>query len=148
MVSRLRPVQQHNAKICRLLFVLINSFYSFYWDVAKDWDLTLFSSNRDRHDPEHPYGLRRNRYFHAKQMYYIAIGIDFFLRCTWSIKLSPHLDHFNDLEGGIFSMEFLEVIRRWMWIFFRVETEWVRNNKGPALDDILLGEFSPKVDED
>lgn len=21
-------------------------------------------------------------------------------------------------------MELLEVIRRWMWIFFRVETEW------------------------
>ena len=21
-------------------------------------------------------------------------------------------------------MEFLEVLRRWMWIFFRVETEW------------------------
>jgi len=38
--------------------------------------------------------------------------------------LSPHLDHFNDLEGGIFVMEFLEVLRRWMWIFFRVETEW------------------------
>lgn len=57
-------------------------------------------------------------------MYYGAIVIDLMLRCTWSFKLSPHLDHFNDLEGGIFVMEFLEVLRRWMWIFFRVETEW------------------------
>jgi len=57
-------------------------------------------------------------------MYYAAIIIDFLLRCTWSFKLSPHLDHFNDLEGGIFMMELLEVLRRWMWIFFRVETEW------------------------
>lgn len=57
-------------------------------------------------------------------MYYGAIVIDLLLRCTWSLKLSPHLDHFNDLEGGIFVMEFLEVLRRWMWIFFRVETEW------------------------
>lgn len=134
--------------VIRLLFVFINSFYSFYWDVAKDWDLSLFSSSRQRNDPEHPWGLRRNRYFHAKQMYYIAVVLDFFLRCTWSVKLSPHLDHFNDLEGGIFLMEFLEVIRRWVWIFFRVETEWVRNNKGPAPDDILLGEFAPKIDED
>ena len=46
------------------------------------------------------------------------------LRCTWSFKLSPHLDHFNDWEGGIFVMEFLEVFRRFIWIFFRVETEW------------------------
>lgn len=57
-------------------------------------------------------------------MYYGAIIIDLMLRCTWSLKLSPHLDHFNDLEGGIFAMEFLEVFRRFIWIFFRVETEW------------------------
>jgi hypothetical protein len=50
--------------------------------------------------------------------------MDLMLRCTWSFKLSPHLDHFNDLEGGIFVMELLEVLRRWIWIFFRVETEW------------------------
>ena len=131
-----------------LLFVFLNSFYSFYWDVAKDWDLTLFSSEQERNNPEHPYGLRRNRYFHAKQMYYTAIVIDLLLRCTWSLKLSPHLDHFNDLEGGIFVMEFLEVFRRWIWIFFRVETEWVRTSRGPALDDVLLSDYGPKIDED
>jgi EXS family len=107
-----------------MFFVFVNSFYSFYWDVAKDWDLSLFSSSAKRDDPEYPYGLRLHRYFHANKMYYAAIFIDFLLRCTWSLKLSPHLDHFNDLEGGIFIMEMLEVIRRWMWIFFRVETEW------------------------
>lgn len=112
------------SNLFRLFFVFINSFYSFYWDVAKDWDLSLFSSGRERNDPEYPYGLRRHRYFHAKEVYYTAIVIDLVLRCTWSIKLSPHLDHFNDLEGGIFLMELLEVIRRWMWIFLRVETEW------------------------
>ncbi|THW79152.1 EXS-domain-containing protein [Aureobasidium pullulans] len=132
-----------------LFFVFVNSFYSFYWDVTKDWDLSLFSSTRERNDPEHPWALRRNRYFHAKEMYYGAICIDLMLRCTWSFKLSPHLDHFNDLEGGIFVMELLEVLRRWIWIFFRVETEWVRNTRGPAPDDILLGDFSPnKIDED
>ncbi|KAJ9626564.1 protein-ER retention protein [Taxawa tesnikishii (nom. ined.)] len=132
----------------RLLFVFLNSFYSFYWDVAKDWDLSLFSSSRERNDPEHPWGLRRNRYFHTHELYYAAIIVDLMLRCTWSFKLSPHLDHFNDLEGGIFLMELLEVLRRWIWIFFRVETEWVRNNRGPAVDDILLGDYAGKMDED
>ncbi|OAL30077.1 hypothetical protein AYO20_08981 [Fonsecaea nubica] len=131
-----------------MFFVFVNSFYSFYWDVAKDWDLSLFSSSRERNNPEYPWGLRRYRYFHAKEVYYSAIIIDFLLRCTWSFKLSPHLDHFNDLEGGIFLMELLEVLRRWIWIFFRVETEWVRNNRGPATDDVLLGEFAAKLDED
>ena len=140
--------------------MFINSFYSFYWDVAKDWDLTLFSPERD--NPEHPWGLRRHTHFHTKEMYYGAIIIDFMLRCTWSFKLSPHLDHFNDLEGGIFVMEFLEVLRRWMWIFFRVETEWgryliylshkriltgeVRTSRGPAPDDILLGDMDGSGD--
>jgi hypothetical protein len=125
-----------------LFFVFLNSFYSFYWDVVKDWDLTLFSSSQERNDPSHAWGLRRHTHFHSKQIYYAAIIIDLLLRCTWSLKLSPHLDHFNDLEGGIFAMEFLEVVRRWMWIFFRVETEWVRNNRGPAPDDILLGDYN------
>ncbi|KAF2759270.1 EXS-domain-containing protein [Pseudovirgaria hyperparasitica] len=130
-----------------LLAVFINSFYSFYWDVAKDWDLTLFSKERD--NPEHPFGLRRHRYFYAKELYYSVIIMDLMLRCTWSFKLSPHLDHFNDLEGGIFLMEALEVFRRWVWIFFRVETEWVRNNRGPAPDDILLGDYDTnKYDSD
>lgn len=114
--------------------------FSFYWDVAKDWDLSIFSAARE--SPEYPYGLRRYRYFHAPQLYHAAIAVDFLLRCTWSVKLSPHLDHFNDLEGGIFLMEALEVARRWIWIFFRVETEWVRTtNRGPAPDDILLSEY-------
>ncbi|KAK5000934.1 protein-ER retention protein [Elasticomyces elasticus] len=129
-----------------LFFVFVNSFYSFYWDVAKDWDLSLFSS--ERNNPEHPWGLRRHRYFHAEMIYYVAIVVDLLLRCTWSFKLSPHLDHFNDLEGGIFLMELLEIFRRWIWIFFRIETEWVRNNRGPAPDDILLGDFNGKIDDD
>ena len=118
--------------------------------MSKDWDLTLLSSARNPpgiSSPEYPYGLRRHRYFHAPNIYYTAIVIDLLLRCTWSFKLSPHLDHFNDLEGGIFFMEILEVARRWMWIFLRVETEWVRCNEGPTPDDILLGEFG-KVDDD
>jgi hypothetical protein len=107
-----------------MFFVFLNSFFSFYWDVAKDWDLNLFSSYLKRNNPEHPYGLRLHRHFHSNNMYYAAIVMDFLLRCTWSLKLSPHLDHFNDLEGGIFTMEILEVLRRWVWIFLRVEAEW------------------------
>lgn len=134
-----------------LAAVFINSGYSFWWDVSRDWDLTLLLGKKERENPDYPYGLRRHRWFHAKEFYYAAIIIDAMLRCTWSFKLSPHLDHFNDLEGGIFLMEALEVLRRWIWIFFRVECEWVRNHRGPAPDDILLGDFastSNKFDED
>ncbi|KFY98311.1 hypothetical protein V500_01744 [Pseudogymnoascus sp. VKM F-4518 (FW-2643)] len=130
-----------------LLAVIINSLYSFYWDVANDWDLTLLSPARS--NPEHPYGLRRKMVFRASEIYYVAIGLDFLLRITWTLKLSPHLDQFNDWEGGIFCIQALEVFRRWIWIFFRVETEWVRNTStGLGQDDILLGDYSSGKDDD
>ncbi|PMD39434.1 EXS-domain-containing protein [Hyaloscypha variabilis F] len=137
-----------------LFAVFVNSIYSFYWDVAKDWDLTLFSSlpspfsskprslslHRPLSSSEPPFGLRERLVFPSPGIYYYAIALDFLLRFTWSLKLSPHLDHFADFESGIFVMECLEVGRRWMWIFFRVETEWVRSLGGGARGEGLLGQ--------
>ncbi|CAI6342008.1 unnamed protein product [Periconia digitata] len=133
-----------------LTAVFVNSAYSFYWDVTRDWDLTLFKP-RQRSSAEYPWGLRRHRWFHAKEFYYAAVCLDALLRCTWSVKLSPHLDHFNDLEGGIFVMEALEVVRRWVWIFFRVECEWVRthrNSPSSSSSASLLAAIENAADDD
>jgi hypothetical protein len=103
--------------------VFANSLYSFWWDVMKDWDLTLLSLSRKQRAPpldpltkmpEYPYGLRRHRYFVHPSIYYFVIAMDLLLRCTWSLKLSPHLHHINEWEGGIFILELLEVFRRWV----------------------------------
>jgi len=89
----------------------------------KDWDLTLLSLSRKQRAPpldpltkmpEYPYGLRRHRYFVQPTIYYFVIAMDLLLRCTWSLKLSPHLHHINEWEGGIFILELLEVFRRWV----------------------------------
>lgn len=119
--------------------VFFNSFYSFYWDVAKDWDLTLFSPlNRERNGPGQPWGLRRMRLFQPDTLYYAAVMVDLLLRCTWSVKLSVHLYQFSDFEGGIFMIEVLEILRRWMWVFLRVETEWLRQKVATSLDEVPL----------
>lgn len=132
-----------------LIAVLVNSLYSFYWDVAKDWDLTLFSKKWERASPHHPWGLRDRLIFRVANLYYVVIIMDLMLRCTWAMKLSPRLDKFSDFEGGIFLIEFLEVFRRFVWIFFRIETEWLRNTStGLGVDDILLGDFQGKHDDD
>ena len=142
-----------------LFAMAFNSLYSFYWDVAKDWDLTIFSSISETptstsHTIQNfPYGLRPRLYFPSPNLYYLAIVVDLMLRCTWSLKLSPHLDHFADFESGIFLIEFLEVGRRWMWIFIRVETEWVRttNSRGlgvPGPGDIQLDGYSSDKEDD
>jgi hypothetical protein len=138
-----------------LVALLVNSLYSFYWDVAKDWDLTLFSGAREREARDHPYGLRRRLVVGPPGLYYAVIVADLVLRCTWSLKLSPHLDRLADFESSIFIVELLEVLRRWVWIIFRVETEWLRNSSpssglGLGIDDILLGDYdySPYDDDD
>lgn len=73
------------------------------------------------------------------------IFVDLLLRFAWAFKLSPHLEHYYDIEGGIFLLEILEVIRRFLWIFFRVETEWVRTKRN---GDIILSDLGPRLDED
>ena len=129
-----------------LFAVIVNSLYSFWWDVTKDWDLTLLTPRRS--GLEHPFGLRRRMVFRTNNIYYLAIGLDFLLRLTWMLRLSKGLEGFNDWEGGIFTLQVLEVFRRWVWIFFRVETEWVRNvGNGLGVDDILLGDYSSGKDD-
>lgn len=61
--------------------------------------------------------------------YQLAILLDLLLRFFWSLKLSSHLHHVIEWQGGVFSMELLEIIRRWVWIFFRVEWEVVRRRE-------------------
>ena len=122
-----------------VLACLVNSLYSFYWDVTKDWDLTLLAPASEREAPDHPFGLRRRLHVHRPGVYYFAIALDLLLRHTWMIKLSAHLDRMTDWEGGIFAIQACEVFRRWVWIFFRVEAEWIRTtSEGLGADDVLL----------
>lgn len=128
---------------------LLNSLYSFYWDVAKDWDLTLFAEVQERNSPDHPFGLRRRLLIHKPVVYYFVIALDLALRCTWMIKLHPHLNTISDFESSIFLIEFCEVFRRWVWIFFRVETEWIRNTStGLGVDDILMSNFNTRNEDE
>lgn len=149
-----------------VLACLINSGYSFWWDVTKDWDLTLLLPASSINRPASPsalnlrtvevrhYGLRNNLTF-SPRSYYMAIAIDLVLRMLWSLKLSPHLHGLVEYESGVFVMECLEVLRRWMWIFLRVECEHHRANSSEgviALTDLggvaFTNGASGKIDQD
>ena len=149
-MQRALPADEPKPTLNRLwlVAVLVNSLYSFYWDVAKDWDLTLLSSERTA-PGQHNYGLRRVLYFRPAWVYYAVIAGDLALRCTWAVKLSPRLDRLSSqFEGGIFAIELAEVVRRWVWIFLRVETEWVRSAGVGGMGDVLLGELGDLGGED
>ncbi|KAJ8617242.1 hypothetical protein MRB53_013428 [Persea americana] len=125
-----------------LLSSVINSLYSFYWDVTRDWDLSVFSRIFKFKNPH----LCSNILYGRQWVYYWAIGSNLILRCTWTYKLSAHLRH-NYLT--VFTITALEMLRRFQWIFFRVENEWNKMALKPSLqvsmsdvpkeDDSLLG---------
>ncbi|KZT42440.1 EXS-domain-containing protein [Sistotremastrum suecicum HHB10207 ss-3] len=156
-----------------LLCVVINSLFSFWWDITNDWGLTTLhrsswiaviehpapshnshsrtpsrngSSQPERshnivHEPRsststfptsHPWGLRTPLVlFQDPVVYYLAILLNLLLRFIWSLKLSSHLHNVAELESGIFLMEALELFRRWIWVFFRVEWEYIKQESGP-----------------
>lgn len=145
MLSRGPP--SSSLKLAWFCASLLNSLYTFYWDVAKDWDLTLFDS-KERNSPEHPTGLRRRIVFPPWTYYAVIVG-DFVLRFSWAFRLGPGLTRLPDGEGTVFLLQALEVFRRWVWIFFRIETEWVRSSaSGLGPDDILMADLGGKYEDE
>ncbi|KAG2225329.1 hypothetical protein INT45_005573, partial [Circinella minor] len=121
-----------------MLFVFLNSMYSFWWDISMDWSLinvsassrtTMMTSHAHQHHIRHYttpiVRFRRHFHFNEAGLYYAAMIIDFLLRTTWSLKIGSHL-YARRLAGSIFMMQLLEVVRRWVWVIFRMESEWVK----------------------
>lgn len=63
------------------------------------------------------------------------------LRLTWSFELSGHLRSHLDGSVVIFWLEVAEVVRRWLWVFLRVEWELVRKDQGIALSAVSSEEY-------
>lgn len=104
-----------------LLSSVLNSSYSFYWDVNRDWDLSTFTRIFKFNRPH----FLSHLLFGRKWVYIWVLGSNLILRCTWTYKLSAHLRH-NYLT--VFTITALEIFRRFQWIFFRVENEWNKMN--------------------
>jgi hypothetical protein len=114
----------------------INSSYSFYWDITNDWNFgffTKFLTSRSN------IKLFRSRMVYSKAVYTIAILIDLQLRYLWLYKLFYVTNATHEAtaitsffimlfttEMGNFILEILEIFRRWVWVFIKVETEYVK----------------------
>lgn len=120
-----------------LLSGVVNSLYSFYWDLTRDWDLSCFTRIFKFSRPNALSYLLYGR----KWVYFWVIGTNLILRCTWTYKLSSHLRH-NYLT--VFAITALEIFRRFQWAFFRVENEW---NKMNSKQNIQLSTIDKPNDE-
>ena len=114
---------------------LVNSLYSYYWDIKHDWDLTLFGGagrggkdgGRSDRPPKHPF-LRHTLIYGAPEAYYFAMVSNFLLRISWTYKLSAHLRHNS---GTIMLVTALEITRRFQWSLFRVEKAYLHLTRLP-----------------
>ena len=94
-------------------FVIFNSVFTFIWDVKYDWGLW-----------ESEYKYLRGQLIFPKYLYWIAIVIDFNIRFFWLIN--SIFAHWDIWDANIsFMLECLELFRRWVWVFLRVEKELV-----------------------
>ena len=121
--------------------VAFNSLFAFYWDMVHDWG--LFSRARGGGGGGGGGGSsawRSRMGMYPTCVYYVAAVADLALRCIWGFRLSVHL-HLS-FEGYIFLLEILELFRRWMWLFLRVEWECVSTGCvfGPGAESSAAGE--------
>lgn len=117
-----------------LLSSVVNSLYSFYWDLTRDWDLSsftrIFKFNKAHIVSHLVYG--------RKWVFVFVITSNLILRCTWTYKLSAHLRH-NYIT--LFTITALEILRRFQWVFFRVENEWIKMTNKQQNTSIAMNEI-------
>jgi len=107
-------------KAAFIAIAIVNSIYTTVWDVGMDWSLL---------DPyaKWPF-LRKNLGFKQTWAYYLAMFVDPILRCTWLLYIVDadqlQLQHSTLMP---FLLGAVEVLRRFMWCFFRMENEHVGN---------------------
>jgi len=124
-------------KVVWVLAVSFNSFFSFMWDIVMDWG---FCRNGATH-----FLLREHLVYRHSLFYYWAIVVDFILRVLWSFKLSVHLS--LSAEGHTFLLEVLEVFRRFLWLFLRVEWQAVDTGRIRAPDHGIVRGDAVVVDD-
>eukprot|EP00887_Chlorella_sp_A99_P004134 scaffold23.g4134.t1 len=120
---------------------LLNSAFSYYWDVECDWDLGISSWLRRRRAGGEARGGEAARHgtapagaaaraarrpllpaqrLYSPRVYAYLLVSNLVLRLAWAHKLSPHL---RSERVVILLFAVLEAVRRFQWLFVRIEVE-------------------------
>ncbi|XP_038857846.1 xenotropic and polytropic retrovirus receptor 1-like [Salvelinus namaycush] len=105
-----------------MVFSAVSSLYTLIWDLKMDWGLF------DRGAGENTF-LREEIVYPQKAYYYCAIIEDVILRFAWIIQISlttmTNIPSVGDIVATVLAP--LEVFRRFVWNFFRLENEHLNN---------------------
>ncbi|UJR19481.1 hypothetical protein I4U23_022611 [Adineta vaga] len=105
-----------------ILTSLISSTYKLIWDFKMDWGFCQRKMGKNKY-------LREQIIYSSKSFYYFTIIENILFRFIWIINIFIHFDSFSaeysDFIGFIFA--FIELIRRFLWNYFRLENEHLNN---------------------
>lgn len=106
-----------------LVMALISSamamVYNTYWDIVVDWGLLRRNSKN--------FYLRKRLLVSHKSVYYIAMVINILLRAAWLQLVLEFNVHGLRKTAISTTISCLEIIRRGIWNFFRLENEHLNN---------------------
>ncbi|WCJ22200.1 EXS (ERD1/XPR1/SYG1) family protein [Euphorbia peplus] len=103
------------ALICSGIAAIANT----YWDIAVDWGLM-------RRKSKNPF-LRDKLVITHKSVYFAAMALNVILRVAWmQMVLEFNLQKHHKMAASTL-IAFLEIIRRGIWSFFRLENEHLNN---------------------
>lgn len=132
----------HSLNVWWYLFSFINSTYSFIWDIRMDWGFQIFDRIFSKNSGDKAIIRSSNKLIYRKvSIYFIAIGVDFVLRYLWVLKfliikdaqslpiinrVGLFLFGYDAFSFGYCLLEVLEIFRRFMWCFFKLENDWFK----------------------
>ncbi|GFS55909.1 xenotropic and polytropic retrovirus receptor 1 [Trichonephila inaurata madagascariensis] len=114
-----------------IVFGFVSSIYTYIWDIKMDWGLFDANTGENRF-------LREEIVYSSPNYYYFAVVEDLILRFGWTLSVS--LTEMGLIHADIMSSVLapLEVIRRFVWNFFRLENEHLNNCGKFELYEIYL----------
>lgn len=95
-------------------FQCLNSCFTLFWDVKMDWRCNSLLQIRKNHKST-------NSVIFPKFIYYIGFLTDFTIKFwwIWVMKTPNHMLFFQS------ELQYLEVLRRSIWVIFKLESEYV-----------------------
>ncbi|CAL0313058.1 unnamed protein product [Lupinus luteus] len=102
-----------------VIMSIASTVYQLYWDFVKDWGLLQMNS-------KNPW-LRDELMLRGKTIYYFSMGLNLILRLAW-LQTVLH-SSFENVDYRVTSLFLaaVEVIRRGLWNFYRLENEHLNN---------------------
>ena len=101
--------------------VAVSTAFSLSWDVFMDWGLGA------------PV-LRTPLLLGPPALYYAVGFVNMALRLSWSLRLSAHLHMHASASATTILLELLEIVRRFLWNFLRVEWEIIKEGHVVEID--------------